>query len=407
MIAKYAFIVLLFAAVAVKAQYKNDDVLYKTLEPANLYKTLKSTKDYILLDVRSSGEFEDTSQFTRLNLGHLKAAKNIDVGELGHRLNELMGYKNKPVFVYCSHSQRSRKACALLADSGFTNVINVNGGLTSLHYLGEINKKYFVNLYETKNKFSFISAGELCDQLKKTPDKFFLLDVRTDSLFKHIGTPAKDNAMGSIRGSVNIPYKTLKENPGSVPQGKPIIVIDLYGNDAAKAATLLANNGYKKVQVLIEGMDRWLSMGSDEAPCKNTFYQPGEIFSIVSAADFGKITNKGNITLLDVRTKDEFNNVHKDSWRNIGQLTNSINIPFNEIESNLSELSGDKNKPVIVYNFGGGTEAFGVAKYLSGNGFANVTVLHGGVFNLRWTAANIKKQAYLKNFVTNIPDINK
>ncbi len=404
---KYVFLLLVFAAVEAKAQYKNDNVLYKTLDPANLYQTLKNTKDYVIIDVRSSGEFEDTSQFTRLNLGHLKGAKNIDVGELGQRLSEVKEYKNKPVFVVCSHSQRSRRASTMLADSGFTNVININGGMTSLHYLGEINKKYFAGLYETKNKFSFIGANELCEKLNKKPGDVFLLDVRTDSLFKHIGTQAKDNAMGSIKGSVNIPYLNLKDKLGSVPQDKQIIVIDLYGNEAAKAATLLIDNGYKNVQVLIEGIDRWLSMNSDDASCKNSLYQPGENFAIVSAADFGKINNKENITMLDVRTKDEFNNVHKDSWRNIGQLKNAVNIPFSEIESSTDKIPGDKSKPLIVYSFSGGPEAFGAAKYLSANGFTNITVLYGGVFNLRWTAANIKAQAYLKDYVTNIPDINK
>lgn len=404
---KYFLIVLLFTAVAVKAQYKNDNVLYKTLDPAALYKTLQTTNNYILLDVRSSGEFEDTSQFTSLNLGHLKGAKNINVRELGQRLNEINAGKDKPVFVYCSHSQRSRRACKMLADSGFTNVININGGMTSLHYLGEVNKKYFLGLYETKNKYSVISPKELCDEVSKAAGNIFLLDVRTDSLFKHIATEPNDNALGTIRGSVNIPFQNLKENLNKVPKNNAIILIDLHGDEAAKAATLLTEKGYKNVQVLIEGMDRWLNMANADVPCKSSLYETNEKFSIISAVDFGAISHKENITLLDVRTTDEFNNLHKDSWRNIGKLKNAINIPSAEIEKSLAKIPADKNKPIMVYSFGSGDESFSVAKYLSGNGFTKVTVLYGGVFNLRWTAANINGQAYLKDFVTNIPDINK
>jgi len=404
---KYALMVLLFAAVAVKAQYKNDNVLYKTLDPAALYKTLKSTKEYTLLDVRSSGEFEDTSQFMSLNLGHLKGAKNINVRELGQRLNEIDAGKDKPVFVYCSHSQRSRRACKMLADSGFTNVININGGMTSLHYFGEVNKKYFAELYETKNKYGLVAPKELCDAVSSNAGNIFLLDVRTDSLFKHIAVNPKDNALGTIRGSVNIPFQNLKENLGKVPENKKITVIDLYGDYAAKAANLLTENGYKNVQILIEGIDRWLDMANADIPCKKILYQTNESYSIVSAVDFGTINNKENITLLDVRTTDEFNNLHKDSWRNIGKLINAINIPSAEIENNLANITADKNKPVIIYSFGSGAESFTAAKYLSGKGFKKVAVLYGGIFNLRWTAANIKGQAYLKDFVTNIPDINK
>ena len=57
-----------------------------------------------------------------MNIGRLKNAKNIDVRQFGSRLSELQDFKNRPVFVYCSHSQRSRRASKMLADSGFTRV---------------------------------------------------------------------------------------------------------------------------------------------------------------------------------------------------------------------------------------------------------------------------------------------
>jgi rhodanese-related sulfurtransferase len=387
------------------AQYKNDNVLFKTLDPLALYKTLQNTNGYILLDVRSSGEFEDTSSFTGLNLGHLKGAININVRELAKRLGEIKADKDKPVFVYCSHSQRSRVASKLLADSGFTNVININGGLTSLHYLGEINKPYFKDLYETKNKFSFISPQELCDKINKNDGTIFLIDVRSDSLFKHIGSVPNDNAIGNIKEAINIPYEELKNNLNKIPKNKSIIITDLYGNEAAKAANLLLENGYKNIQVLVEGMDRWLTMNNNAA-CKD-LYLPAKNYSVVSTIDFGKIKDKENVLLLDVRSTEEFNGTHKDYWRNIGKMKSALNIPFNEIENNTAKLEAYKNKPIIVYHFSGGPEAFAAAKYLSSHGFANVSVLYGGIFNVRWTAANINGQAYLKDFVTDIPDTNK
>jgi len=385
------------------AQYKNDNVLFKTLDPTLLYKTLQATKGYVLLDVRSSGEFEDTSSFTGLNLGHLKGAININVRELAKRLDEIKADKDKPVFVYCSHSQRSRVASKLLADSGFTNVTNVNGGLTSLHYLGEINKPYFKDLYETKNKFSFISPNELCDKINTKDANVFLIDVRSDSLFKHISTLPKDNAIGNIKGAINIPYEVLKNNLNKISKNKQVILIAPYGEEEAKAATLLLENGYKNVQVLAEGVDRWISM-NDEAACKG-LYLPAGNYSLVSSKDFGKIKDKQNILMLDIRSTDEFNGTHKDYWRNIGKIKNALNIPSGEIENNTAKLESYKNKPVIVYGFSAGPEAFAAAKYLCSHGFTKVSVLYSGIFDVKWTAANIKGQSYLKDFVTDIPDI--
>jgi rhodanese-related sulfurtransferase len=83
--------------------------------------------------VRTPGEFRDTSASASLNIGRLKGAVNIDVNEVKNRLDEIRAYKNKPVFVICSHSQRSRVCSKLLADSGFTHVINVNGAMTEFN----------------------------------------------------------------------------------------------------------------------------------------------------------------------------------------------------------------------------------------------------------------------------------
>jgi rhodanese-related sulfurtransferase len=123
--------IFLLLAMTAKAQYKNDNVLYKTVDWTNLCNTLQNNKGYLLLDVRSAGEYADTSSYVQLNIGHLKGALNINVRELGKRLAEIDSYKNKPVFVYCSHSQRSRRAGKLLSDSGFTNVFNINAGMTA------------------------------------------------------------------------------------------------------------------------------------------------------------------------------------------------------------------------------------------------------------------------------------
>src|SRR5689334_18393903 len=97
-----SFILFVFTS---HAQYKNDNTKFKTVFLEDLCKTLQNNNGYILLDVRSKGEYCDTSSATNLNIGHLKNAINIDVSELPQRLKELQEDKDKPIFVYCSHSQ--------------------------------------------------------------------------------------------------------------------------------------------------------------------------------------------------------------------------------------------------------------------------------------------------------------
>jgi len=42
----------------------------------------------------------------------------------------LAPYKEKEIIVYCSHSHRSPQACYILTQNGFSNVTNMNGGMS-------------------------------------------------------------------------------------------------------------------------------------------------------------------------------------------------------------------------------------------------------------------------------------
>lgn len=77
----------------------------------------------IILDVRSSGEFET---------GHIRGAVNIPVDQLRNNLNRLKD-KNKPIITCCASGMRSASAKTLLKANGYTEVYN-GGGWNSLQY---------------------------------------------------------------------------------------------------------------------------------------------------------------------------------------------------------------------------------------------------------------------------------
>lgn len=68
-----------------------------------------------LVDVRSPQEFAQ---------GHIEGALNIPVGELPARISEL-GAREKTFVLYCRSGARSKRAQALLVQSGFPNVHNL------------------------------------------------------------------------------------------------------------------------------------------------------------------------------------------------------------------------------------------------------------------------------------------
>src|SRR3954464_9344601 len=98
------------------AQYKNDNVAYKTVYIEEFCKQYRSNPKAVLLDVRSQGEYDDTSSSVGLNIGRIKQTKHIDIQQLPTHWRELIPYKDQPVYVMCSHSQRSRRASKMLAD---------------------------------------------------------------------------------------------------------------------------------------------------------------------------------------------------------------------------------------------------------------------------------------------------
>src|SRR3954462_6447589 len=86
------------------AQYKNDNVAYKTVYIEEFCKQYRSNPKAILLDVRSQGEYDDTSSSVGLNIGRIKQTKHIDIQQLPAHWRDLIAYKDQPVYVMCSHS---------------------------------------------------------------------------------------------------------------------------------------------------------------------------------------------------------------------------------------------------------------------------------------------------------------
>lgn len=390
------------------SQYKSDNVLYKTVFPQDLCKELEKNKDFLLLDVRSEGEYNDTSSSTGLNIGHLKNAVNIDIRQVGNRLNEIASYKNKPIFVYCSHSQRSRRVSKMLADSGFNHVSNINGGMTAIHLLDEKQMNCLNNMLSTHNGYTIISPAAVCKKLSSSGENIYLLDVRTDSSWNHVTTNPKFNAYGYLKGSQHIALDTLASLLSVLPKDKEIIITDINGADAAKAARMLKENGFEKVAVLIEGMDRWLYSDKTGWACANDLYVPAVPYSIISSPEFAKFQSSAkNYLILDIRSAEEFSNKHPESFRNIGHLKNAVSIPAADLAQRVAEIEKYKTAPLIVYAFSGSPEAYAAANTLVQNGFKDVTVLAGGLFNIRWTASNVQGMAYLHNLVENVPEENK
>ncbi|WP_250868037.1 rhodanese-like domain-containing protein [Methanococcoides seepicolus] len=66
---------------------------------------------------------------SEFNSGHLEGAVNIEVSQLESRLDEVPA--DKAILVYCRTGVRSVRASKTLVNAGYTDVYNMQGGITA------------------------------------------------------------------------------------------------------------------------------------------------------------------------------------------------------------------------------------------------------------------------------------
>ena len=91
----------------------------KQLDAYQLAELMESNDDVVLLDVRTPGEYEYD--------GHIEGSQLIPLSMLSYRSDELSA--DKTIVCVCRSGNRSYTACQQLAAQGFTDVINLSGGM--------------------------------------------------------------------------------------------------------------------------------------------------------------------------------------------------------------------------------------------------------------------------------------
>ena len=91
-----------------------------TISPQQLAELCK-TRRIDLLDVRTPVEYREL---------HVAAARNVPLDKLDPSavMQARNGSKDEPLYLICRSGSRGRQACEKFLASGFTNVINVEGG---------------------------------------------------------------------------------------------------------------------------------------------------------------------------------------------------------------------------------------------------------------------------------------
>ena len=93
-------------------------------------------QDVTLLINRSKATIVDVRDAKEFAEGHLPEARNIPLADLDKRIGELDKFKSKSVVVVCKTGARASAAAAKLAKAGFTDVVNLDGGVAAWQKAG-------------------------------------------------------------------------------------------------------------------------------------------------------------------------------------------------------------------------------------------------------------------------------
>jgi len=235
---------------------------YGTVSATSLNEEL-AEKAPFLLDVREAAELEKD--------GYIEGAVHIPVRQVLDNLDKLPA-QDQPIVVYCASGHRGAFVMAALRFLGYTNVVNLAGGLgawkkaelpvvtgsmpeapkagtapqvDALRLEGL--KAFFAGLPEG---FGTIKAGDLNAALGEAT-KPFILDVRTEKEYTE---------EGHIEGSLNIPINALWANLDKLPaKDARIVVLCKSGHRGALAMMALRMNGYTDVVNLAGGTNAWVA----------------------------------------------------------------------------------------------------------------------------------------------------
>jgi rhodanese-related sulfurtransferase len=345
------------------------DSLYKTMYAKDICDFLQKHPDLVVIDVRSPGEFYDTSRFESLNQGHLKGAINLDIETMKKDMNTINQYKGKPIVLYCSHSQRSRRVSKLLSENGFTDFYNLNGGMSVFNQMSETDFPCKKDLIVSNLPYKNLSFQKTAALLQREKD-LLVIDVRPVAQFNSKDTAAAAN-LGRIKNAKNIPYAEFKQHLPELAtyKQKTVLVYGVSGDgDPARAASELIQDGFTNVYQLLGGINDFIA-SQEILP----FIENHTPYTLLNAPRTLKLleTTK-NLVIYDTRGMEEYNNqlTGKTVYRNMGRMKNAVHVQ--EAAFQTQALPQDRNASILIY---GHEESYKLADLLASKGYTNVYVL--------------------------------
>jgi rhodanese-related sulfurtransferase len=339
----------------------------------------------------------------------LKGAINVSIDSVPQHLKDLQAYKGRPILVYCSHSQRSRRVSKFLADSGFTNIYSLNGGMTEVNRTPDAAFPCKSSLYTSSLSYKLISPDDAVAFVKDKNN--LVIDIRPAAQFNSADS-LEFNNIGRFRNAMNLPHDQLDQQMDKLAKYKerPILVVDLSLTEEVAAAAKLTKAGFKNISVLYDGIDAFILRFPSTAKERKELITGAPGYKLAGVREtIDLVNNNPNLVVADIRPREQFDNKAEQKFLNLGRIKNAVNLTSQaQLEDYLK--AKPKTTPILIYgSFSAGTRGMkgmptanpsDLAKKLAMKGYTHVYLLYNGIYEIVWSAANVEGLHDAKSILT-------
>ena len=365
--------------------------------PELLQRLEKKDTNMILVDVRTRGEYHDSgSIYQQSNIGRIKGAINIPLQDFRKdpsTVHKLDAYKDKDIYVICSHSYRSRVVSNMLLDSGFNKINNTRGGMTEFFRRYNDVKPFENDLYETSINYKNMALAQLIDELtshinpllinvSNTPQHFW--DSLNITFYKYY--PSFKNAVNfTYADSLQILELVKKE------KGRLVVLYNSTNYGAAELARWLTIKEIPNVAYLVGNVYLFYEYVVNEnlTPEANKFLRMNSNIHFITPSLFcDKMAAAKDIKIIDLRNDTVFNKVTEGAKYNYKHLKNAINFFAGKgIEEFMQQFPDKKMGYVFVSE--DGISALEFADDLTKKGY-KINWIIGGMQRWEWYMNNVE-----------------
>ncbi len=209
-----------------------------------------------------------------------------------------------------------------------------------------------------------------------------LVDVRTPAEYE----------LGHLEGAINIDFnnRDFPTHISILDNTKPLLIYCQSGNRSGKSAYIMQARGFKDIYNLNKGVRAWKGHQNKLSTIDNTANKmanlkiaslnfneknTSEKMISVGVEKFNNLIQQSHVTLVDVRTADEF----KD-----GHISGAINVDWKNPNFTKNILTVTNEKPLAIY-CGSGNRSHRAMYAMNGLGFTMIYNLEEGLIS--WNKA--------------------